>query len=65
MTDTLSPPPPSGRQILTTVEVAEILRVSPMTVRRLRKNGQIDALDGLRTLRFSTATVRAFLNRKK
>lgn len=65
MTDTLSPPPPSGRQILTTVEVAEILRVSPPTVRRLRKNGQIDALDGLRTLRFSTATVSAFLNRKK
>ena len=64
-TDTLPPPPPSGRQLLTTVEVAEILRVSTVTVRRLRQHGEIDAVPGLRTLRFSSVALNAFLNRKK
>jgi len=55
-------PPP---RVLTTVEVAEMLQVSSPTVRRLEKDGYLDAVAGLRTLRFSTATVDAFLNRKR
>lgn len=55
--------PPS--RVLTTVEVAEMLQVSSPTVRRLEKDGYLDAVAGLRTLRFSTDTVAAFLNRKR
>lgn len=64
MTNSPTPSSPPWR-LLTTVEVAEILRVSSPTVRRLKKNGDLDAVAGLRTLRFSTATVDAFLNRKR
>jgi excisionase family DNA binding protein len=60
-----SPSPPTGWRALTTVQVAERLQVSPVTVRRLHRNGELDALPGLRTLRFSTTAVLEFLNRKK
>jgi|NGEPerStandDraft_6_1074524.scaffolds.fasta_scaffold591690_1 excisionase family DNA binding protein len=60
-----SPSAPAGWRALTTVQVAERLQVSPVTVRRLHRNGELDALPGLRTLRFSATAVWDFLNRKK
>ena len=62
---TSSPVPlPPPRRVLTTNEVAEILRVSPPTVRSLKNRGELHALAGIRTLRFTAATVTAFLDRK-
>jgi excisionase family DNA binding protein len=63
MGDAQNPLAPTMK-IYTTSEVAKILRVSTPTVRNLKKRGEIDAVAGLRTLRFSSSTVAAFINRK-
>jgi excisionase family DNA binding protein len=65
MMTTNSPIPPSTWRVLTTVEVAEILQVSPATVRRLNEQEKLKAVEGLRTLRFTLAAVLKFLNGKK
>lgn len=62
---TNSPTPHSTWRVLTTVEVAEILQVSPATVRRLHEQEKLKAVEGLRTLRFTRAAVLEFLNGKK
>jgi excisionase family DNA binding protein len=63
--DSQSPSPPPARRLLTTAEVAEILRVSTPTVRRLHRRGKLDALPNVRTLRFSTVTVDEFIKGPK
>ncbi len=55
---------PPTMKIFTTAEVAKLLRVSPPTVRSLKKRGELDAVAGLRTLRFSASTVAEFIDRK-
>ena len=51
--------------IFTTNEVAELLKVTPPTIRRLEAEGQLVALPGLRTLRFNAKSVDRYLDRNK
>lgn len=65
MTDTTFPPEPSPWTVFTTAEVAQVLKVSETTVRALKDNGELEALDGVRNYRFPGHTVIAYLNRNR
>lgn len=56
MTDTAPPVP-----LLTTEQVAELLQVTPATVRAIVESGQLGAVRVGRQLRYSRATLDAYL----
>jgi excisionase family DNA binding protein len=51
--------------VLTTAQVAEILKVSPATVRHLVGEGELSPLPGVRTFRFTAHTLNEYLKREK
>jgi hypothetical protein len=63
MTDKL-PPEPSPWLVFTTAEVANIMKVSPPTVRAWNERGELEALKGVLPLRFSSIELYNFINRK-
>jgi excisionase family DNA binding protein len=52
---------PAFCRLYTTAEVADLLRVSPPTVRVLKQTGRLTAVAGLRQLRFPAWSVAALI----
>lgn len=65
MTDVKNPLEPSPWTVFTTAEVAALLKVSKPTVRRLKDDGDLVALPGVRPFRFTATNLHNYLVRKK
>jgi len=51
----------SDYQLLSTTEVAEALRISPASVRKLVRDGRLAAIGGFRVFYISAAALRSFI----
>lgn len=52
-------------EFMTQKELAGILRLSPLTVHRLTKRGEIKAFKVGRSLRYARADVEAYINKQR
>jgi putative molybdopterin biosynthesis protein len=52
-------------EFMTQKELAEILRLSPLTVYRLTKRGEIKAFKVGRSLRYARADIEAYINGRR
>jgi len=53
------------REFMTQKELADILRLSALTVHRLTKRGEIKAFKVGRSLRYTRADVEAYINKQR